>query len=167
LLRLGSNGRSSLAAENQRRQLFAHDSSPRRSRIVGVFSIARRNETMCSTRCDAHPPRRSAEIEITTPNRLRAAAGLLSSALVRVVSTVSGFFHRFALEAEMDSRSDGNNRCGENHAAELPSRSTCSPAQRATTWIAPTLQMRLFSYQRGNGLIDPTHQFARMPPTMY
>jgi len=25
----------------------------------------------------------------------------------------------------------------------------------------------LLSYQRGNGLIDPTHQFTRMPPTMY
>src|SRR5712664_4505041 len=58
------------------------------------------NETMCSTRCDAHPPRRfRRDRRPPRPNRLHAAAGRLSSALVRVVSTVSGFCHRFALKA--------------------------------------------------------------------
>jgi len=55
--------RFSLAPENQRSAAFAQDSSPSKSRIVGVFSIARRKRTTCSTRCDAHPPGDSTEIE--------------------------------------------------------------------------------------------------------
>src|SRR5579863_9157131 len=59
------------------------------------------NETMCSTRCDAHQPRRFHRDRRQQPPILRrATAGQLFSALVRDASTVSRFCHCFALEAE-------------------------------------------------------------------
>src|SRR5712692_10475992 len=57
------------------------------------------NETMCSTLCDAHPPRRfRRDRRPRRPIRHCATAGPLSSALVRAVSTASRFCRRFALE---------------------------------------------------------------------
>src|ERR1700756_3928788 len=101
LLRLGSNG-----------LLFAGSGEPAKhsfSRMILLPTEAEssacsqshaENETMCSTRCDAHPPRRfRRDRRPPRPNRLHAAAGRLSSALVRAVSTVSGFCHRFAPKA--------------------------------------------------------------------
>src|SRR5690348_3163917 len=101
LLRLGSNG-----------LLFSGSGEPPKhsfSRMIllraeaessACFRSHAENETMCSTRCDAHPPRRfRRDRKPPRPNRLHAAAGRLSSALVRDASTVSGFFHRFALKA--------------------------------------------------------------------
>src|SRR5712664_900227 len=59
------------------------------------------NETMCSTRCDAHPPRRfPRDRRPLRPILRRATAGRLFSALVRDASTASRFCHQFALEAE-------------------------------------------------------------------
>src|SRR5882724_11462962 len=119
-------------------QLFAHDSSPRRSRIVGVFSIARRkrNQVLKSIRrasTQEIPPRS----KTTTPH-----PPLCSSRSVDF-SACSRRFHGFTLlppvrtgGAGLDSRSDGKNRCGRKpRRGGSLSRSTCSPAQRATTWI--------------------------------
>src|ERR1700741_2472832 len=91
LLRLGSNG-----------LLFAGSGEPathsfsRRTLLQAkVRSLAcsqshAENETMCSTRCVAHPPRRFLrDRRPPRPNRLHAAVGRLSSALVRVASKVS------------------------------------------------------------------------------
>src|SRR5258708_1362149 len=59
------------------------------------------NETMCSTRCDVHPPRRfPRDRRQQRPILRRATAGRLFSALVRDASTASRFYHQFALEAE-------------------------------------------------------------------
>src|SRR5258708_5153981 len=59
------------------------------------------NETMCSTRCDVHPPRRfRRDRRQQRPILRRATEGRLFSALVRDASTASRFCHRFALEAE-------------------------------------------------------------------
>src|SRR6267143_2274856 len=59
------------------------------------------NETMCSTRCDVHPPRRfHRDRRQQRPILRRATAGRLFSALVQDASTASRFCHRFALEGE-------------------------------------------------------------------
>src|SRR6266849_5077378 len=59
------------------------------------------NETMCSTQCDVHPPRRfHRDRRPPRPILRRATAGRLFSALVRDTSTASRFCHRFVLEAE-------------------------------------------------------------------
>src|SRR5206468_4987966 len=86
LLRLGSDG-----------LLFAGSGEPAKhsfSRMIllraepessACFRSHAENETMCSIRCDAHPPRRfRRDRRPPRPNRLHAAAGRLSSALVRV-----------------------------------------------------------------------------------
>src|SRR5882757_4008072 len=58
------------------------------------------NETKCSTRCGAHPPRRFPRDQgRPRPIRLRATAGRLSLALVRAFSTAYRFSRRFALGA--------------------------------------------------------------------
>src|SRR6266404_6279713 len=59
------------------------------------------NETMCSTRCDVHPPKRfHRDRRPPRPILRRATAGRLFSALVRDASTASRICHRFALEEE-------------------------------------------------------------------
>ena len=101
LLRLGSNG-----------LLFSGSGEPAKrsfSRMIllraeaepsACFRSHAENETMYSDRCAEPQPRkfpRGPRRPLPTPHH--AAAGRLSSALVRVVSTVSGFCHRFALKA--------------------------------------------------------------------
>src|SRR6266403_2184640 len=80
------------------------------------------NETRCSTRCDAHPPRRfRRDRRPPHPIRRCAAAGRLSSALVRAASTASRFCHQFAVEAEDWIREvTAKIVVGENHAVEAP-----------------------------------------------
>src|SRR5438876_6537593 len=117
------------------------------------------NETMCSIRCDAHPPRRfRRDRRPPRPNRLHAAAGRVSSALVRVGH---GFRLLPPLSTEgggVDSRTKGKDRCGRipRRGGSL-SRSTCAPAQRETTWICadsaatvcfPTIEGIAFSTPR-------------------
>src|SRR6266568_7140248 len=92
LLRLGSNG-----------LLFSGSGEPAKhsfSRMIllraeaessACFRSHAENETTYSTRCDEHPPRRFRRDRTPPrPNRPHAAADRLSSALARVVSTVSG-----------------------------------------------------------------------------
>src|SRR6266567_79933 len=146
LLRLGSNG-----------LLFAGSGEPAKhsfSRMIllraepessACFRSHAENETMCSIRCDAHPPRRfRRDRRPPRPNRLHAAAGRLSSALVRVVSTVSGFCHRFALGAQDWIREvTAKIVVGENHAAEAPCLVRLAlPRNARRRGFAPTLQMR-------------------------
>src|SRR5260370_4051532 len=101
LLRLGSNGllfsgSGELGKHSFSRMLLLREEAE----SSAYFRSHAENETMCSTRCDAHPPRRfRRDRRPPRPNRLHAAAGRLSSALVRVVSTVSAFCNRFALKA--------------------------------------------------------------------
>src|SRR5436189_1383550 len=88
LLRLGSNG-----------LLFSGSGEPAKhsfSRMIllraeaessACFRSHAENETMCSTRCDAHPPRRfPRDRRLLHPILRHAAAGRLSSALVRDAS---------------------------------------------------------------------------------
>src|SRR5690348_2184180 len=101
LLRLGSNGLpfsgSGEPAKHSSSRMVLLRAEAESS---ACFRPHAENETMCSTRCDAHPPRRfRRDRRPPRPNRLHAAAGRLSSTLVRAASTVSGFFHRFALKA--------------------------------------------------------------------
>ena len=101
LLRLGSNGLLFSGSVEPAKHSFSRMILLRaQAESSACFRSHAENETMCSTRCDAHPPRRfRRDRRPPRPNRLHAAAGRLSSALVRVVSTVSGFCHRFALKA--------------------------------------------------------------------
>src|SRR6266851_3853304 len=80
------------------------------------------NETMCSTRCDVHPPRRfHRDRKQQRPILRRATASRLFSALVRNASKASRFCHQFALEAENWIREvTAKIVVGENHAAEAP-----------------------------------------------
>src|SRR6266566_2715106 len=95
-------------------QLFAHDSSPSRSRIVGVFSIARRkrNHVLNSMRrasTQEIPPRS----KTTTPHPPPCSSRSV------VFSACSSRFHGFVLLTPLrawggglDSRSIGKDRCG-------------------------------------------------------
>src|SRR5882762_2159115 len=98
LLRLGSNGLLFSGSGEPAKHSFSRMILLRaEAKWSACFRSHAENETMCSTRCDAHPPRRfHRNRRSPRPNRLRAAAGRLSSALVQAASTVSGFFHRFA-----------------------------------------------------------------------
>src|SRR5258708_25046661 len=80
------------------------------------------NETMCSTRCDVHPPRRfHRDRRQQRPILRRATAGRLFSALVRDASTASRFCHRFAFGAVDSSREVMAKTVeAENLAAEAP-----------------------------------------------
>ena len=80
------------------------------------------NETMCSTRCDVHPPRRfPRDRRPPRPIPRCAAAGRLSSALVRAASTASRFFQRFAHGAADWTRKVTTKIVeAENLAAEAP-----------------------------------------------
>src|SRR6266851_3577731 len=89
------------------------------------------NETMCSTRCDEHPPRR---------------------------------FHRFVLLLPLRTCGGGSNsrRVGKDRGGRKPrrgsslSRSTCSPAQRATTWICgDSANTACFPTREGMALSTP------------
>src|SRR5438874_6023042 len=98
LLRLGSNGLFFSGSGEPAKRSFSRMILLRaEAESSACFRSHAENETMCSTRCDAHPPRRfRRDRRPPRPNRLHAEAGRLSSALVRVVSTVSGFCHCFA-----------------------------------------------------------------------
>src|SRR6266446_2652479 len=103
------------------------------------------NETMCSTRCDVHPPRRfHRDRRQQRPILRRATAGRLFSALVQDASTASRFCHRFALEAEDWIREvTAKTAVGENHAAEAPCLVRLAlPRNARRRGFAPTLQMR-------------------------
>ena len=80
------------------------------------------NETKCSTRCGAHPPRRfHRDRRPPRPILRRATAGRLSSALVRAASTASRFFQRFALgAADWTRKVTAKIVEAENLAAEAP-----------------------------------------------
>src|SRR5713101_8403939 len=103
------------------------------------------NETMYSTRCDVHPPRRfHRHRRQQHPILRRAIAGRLFSALVQDASTASRFYHRFALEAEDWIREvTAKIVVGENHAAEAPCLVRLAlPRNARRRGFAPTLQMR-------------------------
>src|SRR6266849_6777148 len=103
------------------------------------------NETMCSTRCDVHPPRRfHRDRRPPRPILRRATAGRLFSVLVRDASTASRFCHRFALDAEDWIREvTAKSVVGENHAAEAPCLVRLALSRNARRrGFAPTLQMR-------------------------
>src|SRR5467141_3200484 len=104
------------------------------------------NETMCSSRCDAHPPRRvRRDRKQQRPILRRATAGRLFSALVRDASTASRFCHRFALEAEDWIREVTAKIVeAENLAAEVLCLVRLAlPHNSRRHGVAPTLQMRL------------------------
>src|SRR6266478_3029822 len=95
-------------------QLFAHDSSPRRRRIVGVFSIARRkrNHVLRSMR-------RASTQEISPRSRTTTPHPPLCSNRSVVFSACSSRFHGFRLlpplrtcGGGLDSRSDDKDRGG-------------------------------------------------------
>src|SRR5260370_2133218 len=104
------------------------------------------NETMCSTRCDAHPPRRfPRDRRPPRPIRRCAAAGRLSSALVRAVSTASRFFHCFALGvADWIRKLTAKIVEAENLAAEVPCLVRLAhPRNARQRGFEPTPQMLL------------------------
>src|SRR6266852_9460969 len=81
------------------------------------------NETMCSTRCDVHPPRRfHRDRRPPHPILRRATAGRLFSALVRDASTASRFCRRFAPGAVVDWIREATAKIveAENLVAEAP-----------------------------------------------
>src|SRR5437660_8812564 len=146
LLRLGSNGLffsgSGEPAKRSFSRMILLRAEPESS---ACFRSHAENETMCSIRCDAHPPRRlRRDRRPPRPNRLHAAAGRLSSALVRVVSTVSGFCHRFALEAvDWIREVKAKIAVAESLAAEAPCLVRLAlPRNARRRGFAPTLQMR-------------------------
>src|SRR5216684_1180601 len=104
------------------------------------------NETMSSTRCDVHPPRRfHRDRRPPRPILRRATAGRLFSALVRDASTASRFCHRFALDAEDWIREVTAKIVeAENLAAEVLCLVRLAlPHNARRRGFAPTLQMRL------------------------
>src|SRR6266576_1125615 len=143
-------------------QLFAHDSSPSRSRIVGVFSIARRKRNHV-----LNSMRRASTQETSLRSRTTTPQPPPCSSRSVVFSACSSRFHGFRLLPPLctegggvDSRSKGKGRCGRipRRGGSL-SRSTCSPAQGATTWICadsaailcfPTIEGIAFSTPRIN-----------------
>src|SRR2546430_130794 len=143
-------------------QLFAHDSPPRRSRIVGVFSIARRkrNHVLRSMR-RASTQEISPRSKTTTPHPPPCNSRSVD------FSPCSSRFHGFVgLPSGRTSRGmEGSQVNGSGRAGRIPRRggslslSTCSPAQRATTWICadsaatlcfPTIEGIAFSTPRIN-----------------
>ena len=117
------------------------------------------NETMCSTRCDVHPPRRfHRDRRPPRPILRRATAGQLSSVLVRDASTASRFCHRFALGAEDWIREvTAKSVVGENHAAEAPCLVRLAlPCNARRRGFAPTRQMR-FAFLSKRELPDRPH----------
>src|SRR5438552_3001472 len=143
-------------------QLFAHDSSPSRTRIVGVFSMARRKRNHV-----LNSMRRASTQEISPRSKTTTPQPPPCSSRSVVFSACSGRFHGFRLlpllcteDGGVDPRSKGKDRCGRipRRGGSL-SRSTCSPAQRATTWICadtgatvcfPTIEGIAFSTPRIN-----------------
>src|SRR5882762_7426280 len=117
-------------------QLFAQDSSPSKSRIVGVFSIARRKRNHV-----LNSMRRASTQEIPPRSKTTTPQPPPCSSRSVVFSACSRRFHGFTLlppvrtgGGGLDSRSDGKKRCGRRpRRGGSLSRSTCS-AQRATTW---------------------------------
>src|SRR6266404_7649875 len=104
------------------------------------------NETMCSTRCDVHPPRRfHRDRRQQRPILRRATAGRLFSALVQDASTASRFCHRFALEGEDWIREVTAKIVeAENLVAEVLCLVRLAlPHNARRHGVAPTLQMRL------------------------
>src|SRR6266436_111342 len=143
-------------------QLFAHDSSPSRRRIVGVFSTARRkrNHVLRSMR-------RASTQEISPRSKMTTPHPPLCTSRSVDLSACSSRFHGFPLLAPLriwcgglNSRTDGKGRGGRKpRRGGSLSRSTCSPAQRATTCICadsvttvcfPTIEGIAFSTPRIN-----------------
>src|SRR6266571_9341305 len=94
-------------------QLFAHDSSPSRTRIVGVFSIARRKRNHV-----LNSMRRASTQEIPPRSKTTTPQPPPCSSRSVVFSACSSRFHGFALlpplrtwgGSGLDSRSDGKDR---------------------------------------------------------
>src|ERR1700739_4377848 len=143
-------------------QLFAQDSSPSRSRIVGVFSIARRkrNHVLRSMR-------RASTQEISPKSKTTTPHPPLCNSRSVDLSAFSRPFHGFPLLVPLptwcgglNSRTDGKGRGGRKpRRGGSLSRSTCSPAQRATACICadsvtavcfPTIEGIAFSTPRIN-----------------
>src|SRR5437879_6393066 len=101
LLRLGSNGLLFSGSEEPAKHSFSRMILLRaEAESSGCFRSHAENETTYSDRCAERQPRkfpRGPRRRLPIPHC--ATAGRLTSALVRVVSTVSGFCHRFALKA--------------------------------------------------------------------
>src|SRR6201998_314853 len=150
-------------------QLFAQDSSPSRSRIVGVFSIARRkrNHVLRSMR-------RASTQEISPRSKTTTPHPPLCRSRSVDFSACSSRFHGFPLlgplrtwSGGLTSRTNGRGRGGRKpRRGGSLSRSTCSPAQRATTCICadslatvcfPTMEGIAFSTPRINsrGCLQP------------
>src|SRR6266566_4787373 len=147
LLRLGSNGLpfsgSGEPAKHSSSRMILLRAEAESS---ACFRSHAENETMCSTRCDAHPPRRfHRDRRLLHPILRRATAGRLFSALVRDASTASRFCHQFALEAEDWIREvTAKIVVGENHAAEAPCLVRLAlPRNARRRGFASTLQMEL------------------------
>jgi len=121
-----------------------------------VFSIARRNETRCSTRCDGiHQELHGSKTTTTQPASMQQQVGG-PSALVRVVFHVSGFCHSFPLEAWTGFAKQRQSRCAGSLAAEAPGLVRLAlPHNARRHGAAPTLQMRFLSYQRRMALSTP------------
>jgi hypothetical protein len=119
-------------------QLFAHDSSPSRSRIVGVFSTARRkrNHVLRSMR-------RASTQDISPRSRTTTPHPPLCNSRSVDFSACSSRFHGFPLLAPLRTWSGGlNSRTnGKGRGGRKPRRggslslSSCSSVHRATTWI--------------------------------
>src|SRR5690242_1884466 len=143
-------------------QLFAHDSSPSRSKIVGVFSIARRkrNHVLRSMR-------RASTQEISPRSKTTTPHPPLCNSRSVVFSACSSRFHGLPFLAALrawcpglNSGIDGKGRGGRKpRRGGSLSRSTCSPAHRGTTCICadsvttlcfPTIEGITFSTPRIN-----------------
>src|SRR5438552_2140107 len=147
LLRLGSNGLLFSGSGEPAKHSFSRMILPRaEAESSACFRSHAENETTCSTRCDAHPPRRfRRDRRPPRPNPLHAAAGRLFSALVRDASTASRFCHQFALGAQDWIREvTAKIVVGENHAAEAPCLVRLAlPRNARRRGFASTLQMEL------------------------
>src|SRR5260370_10390978 len=144
LLRLGSNG-----------LLFSGSGEPAKPscwrmillRAEAESSVCFRshaeNETMCSTRCDVHPPRRfHRDRRPPRPILRRATEGRLFSALVRAASTAYRVCPRVALHGLRRTRTSTvagvETECPDAHAL-CPSRLVLPHSQRPPGF-ARTLQ---------------------------
>src|ERR1700757_623205 len=101
LLRLGSHGLVFSCSREPARHSFSRRTLLRaEAESSACFRSHAENETMCPTRCDAHPPRkfpRGPRRRLPIPHC--ATAGRLSSGIVRAVSTAFRFSRRYALGA--------------------------------------------------------------------
>src|SRR6266566_6348449 len=102
LLRLGSNDLPFSGSGEPTKHSFSRMILLRaEAESSACFRPHAENETMCSTRCDVHPPRKfHRDRRPPRPILRRATEGQLFSVLVRDASTASRFCHRFALDAE-------------------------------------------------------------------